>query len=166
MAVKYRKMLLLFYNKKRQKKSVSKEKRKKLQNFVLEPLDFHPSAVIDHARRKANHHPIEPDEKDDHERERAIEFFLISKFKVDEKDAGGNQPGEGGDQASDQNVVDFTAIGTDVQIQDPSGEKADCKDEGIDDKIEQPAREFFHEQADPDNERAGGKEKHEDEERQ
>ena len=62
--------------------------------FLFQGLFLHFNPIQNGARRKADHHPIDPKQKDNQERKRAVELLFVGEAIVQEEDRRGNQPGK------------------------------------------------------------------------
>ena len=64
----------------------------------------HSLVAKDRARGEADHHPIQPDKKDDDERERAVELLLVAEVEIDGKCPRGDEPGERRQETSERGI--------------------------------------------------------------
>ena len=96
----------------------------------MHPL-FHLIAVEYDARGKTDHQPIEPQQKDDHNRQRAVQLFGVGKPQINRKGKRCRNPGERREETAERRIGGIRAIRTDIPIQQPGKQKRNGKSERI-----------------------------------
>ena len=93
---------------------------------MLQIAQIHAMAVEYDPRRKADHHPIDPQKEYDEEGQRAVQPLLIGEVQIDGKGARGDEPSERGEETAEEDIVRLAPIGTNIGVERPCGEKAEA----------------------------------------